>query len=144
MKKRAPLLLAFFISACFQLSAQNYQARLLKDVVKIVGKKMTFNHYTMIALSNGNKIQVKTYSEAPSSGVISRDNFVAFSSIVSDHIIVELSKEDRDARSHELEDVIGKPDVTVNIYMAKAGIQIETITMAGVDKSTMQWADILE
>ena len=144
MKK---LIIAFIVFLSFgQMSAQSqtYQKKLLKDIVVIADSKMTSNDLTLLTMSNGSTLQIKSHAEAPSLGLISRDNFVAMFTSLSTTMIDEIKKSDSNATTKDLDEIIGNPDVEINIYMAKGGIQVETKSSAGTERMTMQWEDVFK
>ena len=124
--------------------AQNPQDELLKDQVIMNGDKMTIVDFTLVTFSNGNGIQIKGYAEAPVQGVISRDNFVAIFTAILVEMIAEVKKADPNATTKDLDGVIGNADLEINLYMAKAGMQLETKSSQGVNRKTMQWAEVLK
>ena len=141
--KTTIVLIVLLLSTCFlPANSQNISDKLLKDLVKMVNGKMTVTDFTLLT-SGGKSIQIKAYGEAPAQGVISRDNFIAFFTALCTEMIAGM-KTDPNDKTMDLEDIIGKPDIEINVYMAKSGIQIETITGAGPNRVTMQWSDILK
>lgn len=123
---------------------QTSKAELLKDIVKVVGSKMTSNDYTLVTFSNGNSLQVKAYAEAPATGLISRDNFIALTTTIVASTIEELTKEDEGAKTKDLSAVIGNPDITIKTFVAKEGVQVEVTTSEGVNRNTIAWDDLLK
>ena len=144
MKKQFSLLIVLKMLCSTFIHAQDYQARLLKDMVKIEGGKMILEDFTLITMSNSSTLQLKSHGEAPAAGVISRDHLVAIFSQIITEIIDEITKADEGSTSQELESIIGNPDISINVYMAKAGIQIEVKNGAEVDRSTMKWEELFK
>jgi phage tail sheath gpL-like len=144
MKKQISIIVALFMVCSIYSHAQDYQARLLKDMVKTANGKMTVEDFTLITLSNGNTLQVKSHGEAPATAVISRDNFVALFSQTVTSITEEMTKADEGATTKDLDGIIGNPDVTVNVFVAKSGIQIEVKTGEEVNRSTVKWEDLFK
>ncbi len=141
--KKTIFLIAIFLSSCvLSTNAQNVSEKLLKDIVKIFNGKMTATDFTLLT-SGGKSIQIKAYGEAPAQGVISRDNFIAFFTALCTEMIAGM-KTDPNDKTVDLDDIIGKADIEINVYMAKSGIQIETITSAGPNRVTMQWSDLFK
>ena len=138
------LTLAVLIVVSHLVLAQGPEGKLLKDIVAFNGDKMTATDYTMVNYSNGNSLQIKVYAEAPSSGAISRDNFVSIFAAVMTELLFELKKSDPQAKTKDLEDLIGNADVEMNVFMTKGGIQVETKSSQGVNRKTMQWADVFK
>lgn len=124
--------------------AQDWQAELLEDMVTISAGKMTADDYTLVTFSNTNTLQIKSYAEAPATGVISRDNFVSFFTYVIMEIINTMIAADPDATTKDMDEIIGNPDIVINCYMAKSGIQVETITSEGTTRNTMKWEDLIK
>jgi hypothetical protein len=144
MKKQFSLLIMLTMFCSTFIYAQDYQARLLKDMVKTEGGKMIMEDFTLITLSNNSTLQLKSHGEAPATSVISRDHFVALFSHIITVIIDDLTKADEGSTSQELESIIGNPDISINVYMAKTGIQIEVKTGTEVDRSTMKWEELFK
>ena len=140
MKNKFTLLL--FLTS-FLTFAQDYQKELLSDVVVIKSAKFTANDYSLLTLSDGSTLQIKTYAEAPSTGVISRDNFVAFFHSIVTEILPEIT-DDKNATSKDLVSIIGNPDIEINCIMAKTGMQIEIKSDNGVKRITQLWADFFK
>lgn len=138
--KRITLLLVLLIS--FTAIAQNTKDVLLKDLVSVDGNKYKIYDYTLLS-GNGNSIQVASYAEAPTSGLISRDYFVLiFSQITGQYINDLVAQYDLDTKN--LTELIGNADMVINIYMAKNGIQIETSLRGKTERNTMSWSEFLE
>ncbi|MBO7476427.1 MAG: hypothetical protein J6U04_00665 [Salinivirgaceae bacterium] len=127
----------FTNSICAQ--EKDYAAELQKDVVVIKDGKYTMEKIVMLKTpTESGEIgtsQFKYFASAPTTA-ISRDNFVYFSAVLFEEIT-----EDSDAE--ELEELIGDPDVAVNVIMAKNGIQIQTIANGTTDRTTMTWKKML-
>ncbi|MDX2128495.1 MAG: hypothetical protein SFU91_05610 [Chloroherpetonaceae bacterium] len=141
MKLIFSLLLAFCVGST-SLFAQDYQAFLMKDMVAIESGKYKTTGYSIITFSDGHTLQVKSYAEAPASGVISRDHFVALFSILAHSIGDEFTKGDEGAKSKDVDELIGNPDVVINCFMTKNGIQVEIKTNQGTNRQTMKWSDL--
>lgn len=105
---------------------------------------MVANDYTLVTFSNGNNLQIKAYAEAPATGLISRDNFIALTTTIATSTIEELTKEDEGAKTKDLSAIIGNPDITIKTFVAKEGVQVEVTTSEGVNRSTMSWDDLLK
>lgn len=144
MKKNYPILIALMLFFTFDSFGQGIQAKLLKDMVTITNGKMIIEDFTLISLSNGQSIQIKSYGEAPASGVISRDNFVALFSFLVTHNNDEITKADEGATSKDLEEIIGNADITINIYMGKSGIQMEVKAGNETERDTFKWEDLFK
>ena len=127
----------------FNSFSQDHQKELLKDVVVISGDKYTATDFNLLSLSDGTTtFQIKSYAEAPVS-VISRDNFVAFFTVIVYEMINGLT-EDKDAKQTDLEEIIGNPDVEINLFMNKTGVQIEVKGSNGTNRVTQKWSDFFK
>lgn len=144
MKKQIAILTLMGALLALNVKGQDYQARLLKDMVKTTAGKMTVDDFTLITLSNGNTLQIKSHGEAPAAGVISRDNFVAlFSQLVAQNN-EEITKADEGATTKDLDEIIGNPDVIINIFVAKTGIQMEVKHGEEVNRTTFKWEELFK
>jgi hypothetical protein len=133
---------SMIVFAATLMNAQDWQAKLLKDMVLISENKMTAFDYTMVTFSNSNTLQIKSYAEAPSQGVISRDNFVAIFTMMIQQAINEIMKNDANAKTTDLDEIIGNPDIFMNCYMTKSGVQFEVIASGETNRNTLQWKDV--
>jgi len=131
------------VLSSFSVFSQDYQKKLMEDVVKISGEKYTADDFNLLKLSDGvTTYQIKSYAEAPI-GAISRDNFVSIFTYLTYEVINGLS-EDKDATTSDLEEIIGNPDVEINCFMNKTGVQIEIKGANGTNRITQKWADIFK
>jgi len=133
-------LLALLTFSAFGYS-QNVEQKLKADIVKMQAGKFTMDDYTLVT-TNGKNIQVKVHAEASSTGFISRDNFVYFTSTVVNEIMSQFTAADENAKTEDLEEITGKADIVVNCFMSKTGIQIETTTAQGTEKAMQKWSDL--
>lgn len=139
---RKILFLLLTVTVSFNAIGQVTQDELLEDIVTVVDNKFTASDYTLLKLSDGTStLQIKSYAEAPSSGIISRDNFVLFFTNITMTIIEGLSNESGGI-TENLDELIGNPDITINIYMSKNGYQVETKTTEGTNRITQKWTDL--
>ena len=136
--------------------------KLLEEKVVIKDEKMMSLDFGLLSFSflPDVKIRVKLYSEAPSDGVISRDNFVAITALTQASCLFGIAmdvKKELDPESkidnpdalfdfEELDEPIGRVDLEVNIYMSKGGLLIEFIdkTENKTDRHKMTWQEVLE
>jgi len=128
----------------FSLNAksQDVQKDLLKDIVTISNNKFVATDFTLLKLSDGQTtFQIKSYAEAPSQGVISRDNFVFFFTYLNMTLIEGLT-EDPNATTDDLDEIIGNPDIEINLYMNKTGFQAEIKGPNGTNRITQKWTDL--
>ena len=134
----------FFLLLITSISfGQDYQKELLSEVVEIKSGNFIANDYSLITLKDGTTFQIKTSAEAPSTGVISRDNFVAIFSSILTEVLPEIT-DDPEVISKDLESIIGNPDIEIKCIMAKTGMQIEIKSDTGVKRITQLWADFFK
>ena len=139
---RKILFLLLTVTVSFNAIGQVTQDELLEDIVTVVDNKFTASDYTLLIYRDGTStLQIKSYAEAPSSGIISRDNFVLFFTNITMTIIEGLSNESGGI-TENLDELIGNPDITINIYMSKNGYQVETKTTEGTNRITQKWTDL--
>jgi len=133
------------ISVNSSFAQKDYSARLKKEIVKIDAGKYVSNDYQYLKFSNGNTMQIKVSASCPVE-VMTRDNFINIYSTVSTMMLLatfaEAGVEIPDMK--ELDELIGDPDITYNIVMAKNGMQIQVITSQGKENVTMKWDDLFE
>ncbi|MBP7170855.1 MAG: hypothetical protein WBJ48_07055 [Bacteroidales bacterium] len=133
------------ISINSSFAQKDYSARLKKEIVKIDAGKYVSNDYQYLKFSNGNTMQIKVSASCPVE-VMTRDNFINIYSTVSTMMLLatfaEAGVEIPDMK--ELDELIGDPDITYNIVMAKNGMQIQVITSQGKENVTMKWDDLFE
>jgi hypothetical protein len=133
-------------------SAEDWSRKLLEDAVQIKGGKMTSTDYGLLTLPlrKGKRLQIKWYAEAPASGVVSRDNFVGVISNIQTLLLFGLASggkkvELKDLKElyvyEELDDLIGRPDVTISVFVAKNGLQIE-VAADKVSRQTITWDEV--
>ncbi len=126
------------------LGQSNYQEELKKDVVIFTDGKMILEGYGLVkgTAEDGSptSLQVKYHSEAPASGVISRDNFVTISAMVYLPVFITIGE------FKEIVEPIGKVDFEVNIYMNSSGLQIEAKNNLNntANRYTTTWAEMYE
>jgi len=141
MKKLVTLLVLTILS--INVFSQDYQKELLEDIVVISGGKFTANDYTLITLADGATFQVKCYGEAPAANVISRDNFVAIFTYITIEVLNGIT-DGEETNSTDLEEIIGNPDVEINCFMNKTGVQIEVKGPDGTDRFTQKWSELIK
>lgn len=133
------------ISINSSFAQKDFTARLKKEIVKIDAGKYVSNDYQYLKFSNGNTMQIKVSASCPVD-VMTRDNFINIYSTVSTMMLLatfaEANTEIPDMK--ELDELIGDPDITYNIVMAKNGMQIQVITSQGKENVTMKWDDLFE
>ncbi|MGB5540735.1 MAG: hypothetical protein WBO37_11645 [Gammaproteobacteria bacterium] len=103
------------------LSAEDtldWKGQLARDLVEIKGERMVIEGYDLCKIGSAN-IQLRTYSEAPHDGSISRDNFVAITSASIFAYQMALG----DAECKDIKAPIGDVDIEQSIYMTSEGIK---------------------
>lgn len=156
------IVFACFLSFKTSAAETDYKKKLLEEIVEITDGKMTSLDFGLLSFSflSDAKTQVKLYSEAPSEGVISRDNFVAITALTQASCFFGIAmdvKKKLDPKSkidnpdalfdfEEIDEPIGRVDLEINIYMSKGGLQIEFIDTKQnkTDRHTMTWQEVLE
>lgn len=141
MKKLIILFVGIILS--INVFSQDYQKELLEDIAVISGGKYTATDYTLLTLADGSTLQVKAYGEAPAANVISRDNFVTFFAYITIEVLNGMS-EGQETTSTDLEEIIGNPDVEINCYMNKTGVQIEVKGPEGTNRITQKWSELMK
>ena len=153
-----------FIPFVVDAAEEDWKKELLEEVVEVKNGKMTSLKFGLLsfpwAAKKDKKAQVRLYSEAPSRGIISRDNFVAITTQIQTTIFVGFAVRAKNINRsevggvnpksffdfNELEEPIGKVDIEVNIYMGKEGLQIEFVapTADEAERKTITWPELLE
>ena len=143
--------------AATQGPVQDWRAQLKAEAVVIRGGKMVFDRVGLYKLSVAGyepaQVQVKIHSEAPQAGPVSRDNFVAVTTLMfSMTFVAALSESYRVSASQflqgldytELKSAIGAPDLELNLTMTNEGIQLEVVNTSSGQKSreTMTWEQV--
>ncbi|MGH7461284.1 MAG: hypothetical protein ACREMA_09685 [Longimicrobiales bacterium] len=138
--------------------AQTSVAELRQELVKVQAGKMILEEFGIYELSlpgrEAVKVQVKLRSEAPAAGVISRDNFVAYTTSIAMQTLITGIAEGLNITAgqlltalkyQELKAPIGAPDVEVNIRMTAEGLQLEVVDTSDNtrERHTMTWAEVL-
>ncbi|PEN14290.1 hypothetical protein CRI94_04425 [Longibacter salinarum] len=139
----AVLLLLLVSVSVVQAQTPDWKAELGEDIVQIRGDKMMMEEYALLKLNvegqKTNNLQVKLYAEAPKDGIISRDNFVNLTSMITYMSLLEIY-----ARAYQLSaseylqavdieqipNPIGTPDIELNLTATNAGLQIEFVNTA--------------
>jgi len=129
---------------CVLLSTQLFsQVKTTPEELKADVVKITDGIYKMDVLrlitSNGLSTQVKAHSECAQTA-ISRDNFIFYTTSILFKVLDELTPEG--AKHSDLDELIGKPDYEINLFMGKNGLQLEFISDKGTERKTIKWDDI--
>lgn len=154
------LLLSLLVATTSQATPQQpWQDQLKRDLVSIRGGKMVIEGFSLDRISLPQyepvEFQVRYYGEAPSTGVISRDNFVAFTTLLTVTALQLSFAEAFNVPAHEflaayesreLSQAIGRPDVEINLYMTAEGFQLEVVETASGEKSrvTQTWDSVIQ
>lgn len=157
--KTAFLILALVAASPVTGLAQNdWQTQLRANLVAIRGTKMIYEEFGIYKLTipgyESTDYQTKIYAEAPATDVISRDNFVAFTTMLSNTSFMLLFAEAYNVSAsvflenfhfEELANPIGKPDLEVNIFMTAQGYQLEIVNNNNGEKNrvTQTWKELL-
>jgi len=130
------------VSIQIAFAQTDYTERLKKEIVKIEAGKYVSNDYQFVKFSNGNTMQIKVSANCPVE-VMSRDNFISlYSTISTTMLLATFSEAGLDIPDmKELDELIGEPDITYNIIMAKNSMQIQVITAEGKENVTMKWEE---
>ena len=124
----------------------DWKEELTKNIVKVEYGKYYVEKYMLYTVENNASIQVKTSAVAPIE-VISRDKFVAFYStyttiIILTAILTKVGIDNlSDLNSHELDKLIGQPDLSIHLEMTKTGFQLQLTADGGTSRQTMTWED---
>jgi hypothetical protein len=140
-------------------SAQDdWRAELSEEWVEMRDGKMVIEEFILFKVAvpgyEETTFQVRTYSEAPATGLISRDVFVGLSTIVTYEVLYSAFAEAYDVpaqvylqsvTTETLDSPIGKPDLELNLYASDGGMQVEVVnTGLGQSKRfTATWKDML-
>lgn len=116
-----------------------WKSELAKDLVTIQGDRMVIEDYEVCKAGDAS-LQWKTRSEAPNDGSISRDNFVALTTVVA----LEVQHALGDAECREIDTPIGGVDIEVVVHMTGDGLrQAVTDHRSGETRSdTTLWRDV--
>ncbi len=132
-------LFLFIVSVVFSLTAfAQSQQELLADLVTVTDGKFTIVDYVLAESEDDDNAQIKLYAEAPSEGVISRDNFLSLYTTITINLINTFYS---GYNIEELDDLIGNPDLEVNIFMGKSGYQVEFTSEGETHRMTERWED---
>jgi hypothetical protein len=123
----------------------DYSSKLKKDLVTVVAGKYNISEFMLLSYSDGNSAQVKMSATCPID-VMNRDNFI---SIYTSFGIISLlgmlgTNEAELPDIKDLDELIGDPDITINLIMAKNGIQMQVITAEGKNNVTTTWEEFFK
>ena len=124
-------------------NAQTFAESILQDMVNVKDGKFLMVQYLMVTPDGSDdQKQVSVYTEAPDSGVISRDFFMYMSLEFSKSMLEGIIGENY--KSDDLDELIGDPDISVNILMVKSGMQIKINDQGEKKQITYRWSDFDE
>lgn len=148
------LLAAWMVVAVAQASLAASRA---DDLVEVRDDKFTMNEYSLCTVERPPttgavpKFQLQTYSEAPATGVISRDNFVAYTiatltllrAAFAQRWGLPVGEAFNALDCDTLAEPIGTVDLVIRIFMTAEGVQVEfTDSSTGkVSRITEPWED---
>lgn len=145
------------VLAATSVSAQDWRAQLKSDVVVIRGGKMIYDEVGLykikVAGYDPAQVQVKVHSEAPQGGLVSRDNFVAlttllftetFTTAMAESYQVSASQFLQGLDYTELKSAIGTPDLELNLVMTNEGMQFEVVNTSSGQRTrqTQTWEQL--
>ncbi len=156
--------LTSYVSHSVNAAETEVEEKLSREIVKIVDGKMVSTEYGLLSfpLVSSDKTQFKLYSEAPADDVISRDNFVAITTMLQTMIVFQMAAEahsqfaitsseflenpDQAFDIEDLDEPIGRVDLEINFYMNKSGLQIEIVNTRKGDtnRHTVTWNEMFE
>jgi hypothetical protein len=148
-----------FLASLFapSLHAQEWRQQLRQDVVAVQGGKMVADEYDLVKIEVAGyepvQLQMKVHAEAPATGFISRDNFVALMSqmVVMTFLLAYAEAYQIPASQFldavdftELSAPIGTPDIELNLFMTDEGLQFEWVDTADGRRSrwTSTWVEV--
>lgn len=154
---RILLTLCLLLLAAGAVRTQEWKQQLSKELVTIQAGKMVSEEYQLAKIKvpgfEESQLQLKVHAEAPAVGLVSRDNFVAFTTqfvvitfftVYTEAYQVPASQFIQAVDFTELAAPIGTPDVELNLYMTDDGFQFEWVNTATAQRtrSTMTWAEV--
>ena len=132
---------AAFLSAPVSAEeTKGWKEMLASDQVTIKGNKMTIEGYDLCTAGDAN-LQIKTYSEAPNDGSISRDNFVAFSAM-NYYMFISLLG---DNLCKHIDTPIANVDIEFTTIMTDSGMKTTSHDHRTntENSTTVLWSDVL-
>ena len=137
--------------------AQEWRDQLKSDVVTLSGGKMLYDEVGLFKLNvpgfQPAQVQVKVHSEAPQGGLVSRDNFVALTTLTFTTVFITALAESYQVSASqflqgldytELKSAIGTPDMELNLVMTNEGMQLDVVNTSTGQRSrqTMTWDQV--
>ena len=127
---------------------EKWRKELAADLVKTADGKMTIVRYDLVTIrgeeeGSDRRKTVRVRSEAPESGVLSRDNFVAYTEKVYMGFLQGLA-DGEDFTTETMEPPKGDVDVEINVTMNRDGFQVEGVDKKTGEKSpvTQKWSEL--
>ncbi len=132
---------------------KDWSKELEGDIVRVSGGKMNWTEYGFLTLHRqaDRRLQVKWTVEAPARGLVSRDKFVALGTTLQTVLLISIASGGKRFEMEDLSELytyvdldepIGKVDVTIAIIVAKNGLQV-SVEGAQSRRFTMTWAEAL-
>ena len=87
--------LVSFMSHRINTAEADIEKKLFEEIVKVVDGKMVSTKYGLLSFPavSSEKTQFKLYAEVPADGVVSRDNFVAITTMLQTMILLQIAAE---------------------------------------------------
>lgn len=134
----------------------DWRADLRSDQVVVSEGNFTYTETGVITIAlpgyEEGTLQYRIRSEAPATGVISRDNFIGITAQTAAVLLVTLFAESYDVAALDLFDalhfeqtdaLIGNADLQLNLYMTGEGLQMEVIGADGQPiRHTQTWEQV--
>jgi hypothetical protein len=136
MKNKTLLIISFTLLSLLSFGQESIED-LKKDIVSIKEDKWILSKLEMVTFESGDQKEMKFTAEATKDSFISRDNFIAISS----EYLVLYSEKMGVVDYTDLTELVGEADITVKVYMSKAGIQIVLNNQGVETKETHLWKD---
>jgi hypothetical protein len=148
---------ALLVVVALPARAQEWRTQLKADLVTISSGKMTYSDVGLYKIEvpgyQTSQVQVKTHSEAPATGLISRDNFVGVTALMASTLSMGALAQGyqvaaSDFMQHtdytQLKSAIGTPDLELNLVMTDEGMQLEIANNSSGQKvrQTMTWEQV--
>lgn len=141
--------IAIFIFALLStniLFAQSGSEKKLKeDLVNVIDNNYVIDDFLLIKTGE-KQFQIKMSANAPLD-IINRDNFISIYSTFGTMMLLSIFEEDgysiTDLDITDLDELIGQAEITINLIMAKNGMQMQIITDEGTERITMTWEEVL-
>jgi hypothetical protein len=123
--------------------------KLSSDIVRVADGKLIYEDVTLCAVNaaGGKKnVQIMSRAEAPATGVLSRDQFVAKIIQYETILLLGLAAAGQNKlRCRTLDEPIGVPDLELTMTMTKDGLQYEVLNPATkqVNRVVSTWDELV-